>query len=85
VWTDPALDKLSHFYVTLTLTEQDELAKAVERINVLLAIRPDDLGESRAPWTRVWFESGLMLRFDIDPAQDRVTVYDLTRMRPKKR
>jgi hypothetical protein len=28
---------------------------------------------------------GLMLRFDIDPVEDVVTVYEVTRVRPKKR
>lgn len=84
IWTPAALDKLSDFYVTLTLEEQDVLSRTVQRMNAQLRLRPDQLGESRTPWTRVWFESGLMLRFDIDPTEQTVTVYDVIRVRPKK-
>lgn len=85
IGTDPALDKLSHFYVTLSLPEQDGLARTVERMNAVLALRPDELGESRKPWVRVWFEGGLMIRFEITPAEQLVTVYDVIRVQPKKR
>lgn len=85
IWTPAALDKLSDFYVTLTLDEQDVLARTVQRMNAQLRLRPDQLGESRTPWTRVWFEGGLMMRFEITPADELVTVYDVIRVRPKRR
>ena len=85
IWSDGALDKLSDFYVTLTPDEQDLLERTVKRMNAQLRLRPDQLGESRTEWTRVWFEGGLMVRFEITPADDVVTVYDVIRVMPKKR
>jgi len=84
-WSEKALDQLSDLYVVLSLIEQDAMAKSVSRINRTLATSPHELGESRSPWVRVWFVDGLILRFDIDPAEQVVTVYEVTRVRPKKR
>jgi hypothetical protein len=85
VWSEKALDQLSDLYVVLSLIEQDAMAKSVTQINRQLALNPDELGESRSPWVRVWFVDGLILRFDILPAEQKVTVYEVTRVRPKKR
>jgi hypothetical protein len=85
IWSDTALDKLSDFYVTLTLDEQDVLERTVKGMNAQLRLRADQLGESRTPWVRVWFEGGLMVRFELTPAEDVVTVYDVIRVMPKKR
>jgi hypothetical protein len=84
-WIEEALDQLSDIYVTLTLAEQNAMAREVERINRLLAADPEALGESRSPWVRVWFVSGLIIRFDITPADQMVTVYEVTRITPRKR
>jgi hypothetical protein len=84
-WTEKALDELSDLYVTLSLIEQDAMAKSVAGINRKLAEDPEGVGESRSPWVRVWFTEGFMLRFDIDPAGQRVTVYEVTLVRPRKR
>ncbi len=84
-WTEKALDALSDLYVVLSLLDQDAMAKSVAGINRRLADDPEAFGESRSPWVRVWFTEGLMLRFDIDPAGQRVTVYEVTRVRPRKR
>ena len=85
VWVEEALDQLSDLYVVLSLIEQDAMAKSVVGINRQLADNPEAVGESRTPWVRVWFVAGLMLRFNIDPAGQRVTVYEVTRVRPRKR
>jgi hypothetical protein len=85
VWTEKTLDALSDLYVVLSLVEQDAMAKSVAGINRKLAENPDELGESRSPWVRVWFTDGLILRFDIDPAEQKVTVYEVTRVRPRKK
>jgi hypothetical protein len=84
-WVEEALDQLADLYVVLSLVDQDALAKSISRINKTLAINPHELGESRTPWVRVWFVDGLIVRFDIDPTKQEVTVYEVSRMRPKKR
>lgn len=84
-WAEEALDQLSDLYVVLPLIEQDAMAKSIVGINRKLADDPHALGESRTPWVRVWFVDGLILRFDIDPAEQVVTVYEVTRVRPRKR
>lgn len=83
-WAEEALDQLSDLYVVLPLAEQDAMARLVERINRSLAVNPDELGESRKPWVRVWFVNELMVRFDISPAEQVVTVYEVTRVAPRK-
>jgi hypothetical protein len=83
-WAEDALDQLSDLYVVLSLIEQDAMAKSVTGINRRLAENPEDLGESRTPWVRVWFVDGLILRFDIHPAEQVVTVYEVTRVKPRK-
>ena len=84
IWVEEALDQLTDLYVVLPLVEQDAMARSVARINRTLALNPEAQGESRTPWVRVWFVDGLMLRFDIHAADQRVTVYEVTRVRPKK-
>lgn len=84
-WVTEALDQLADLYVVLTLIEQDAMAKSVARINRQLALNPHELGESRTPWVRVWVVDGLMLRFDIDPVEQVVIVYEVSQVRPKKR
>jgi len=84
-WTEKALDELSDLYVMLSLIEQDAMAKSVAGINRQLADNPDAVGESHTPWVRVWFVAGLLLRFDIGPAEQKVTVYEVSRVRPRKR
>ena len=80
-WTDEAKERLSDQYVTCTLDEQRDLARTVLRINALLGIRPDLLGESREGWARVWFEGRLMVRFEIINADDEVVVTDVVLLR----
>jgi hypothetical protein len=46
-----------------------------------LAIRPDQLGESRDGWERIWFEGRLMVRFEIFPTEQRLVVRDVTLLR----
>lgn len=84
-WIEETLDQLSDIYVTLTLDEQLVMARAVERINRQLAGDPESVGESRSPWVRIWFTSGLIIRFDITPAEHEVTVYEVTRITRRKR
>lgn len=80
-WTEQAKDKLADFYITLTLDEQREVARNVMQMNGLLAIRPDQLGESRDGWERIWFEGRLMVRFEIFPTEHRLVVRDVTLLR----
>lgn len=80
-WTEQAKDKLADFYITLTLDEQREVARNVMQMNGLLAIRPDQLGESRDGWERIWFEGRLMVRFEIFPTEQRLVVRDVTLLR----
>lgn len=84
-WAEEALDQLTDIYVTLPLAGQDAMARLVERANQSLAATPDQLGESRKPWVRVWFVGELMIRYDISPAEQTVTVYEVSRVAPRKR
>ena len=83
-WTEDAKDKLADFYIALPLDEQRDIARTVLRINGLLAIRPELLGESREGWVRVWFEGRLLVRFQIDNPAQEVTVNDVTLLRPRR-
>lgn len=83
-WTEDAKDRLADFYITLPLDEQREVARTVLRMNGLLAIHPEQLGESREGWMRVWFDGRLMVRFEIIPADDEVVVNDVTLLRPRR-
>jgi hypothetical protein len=53
----------------------------VLRINGMLAIRPELLGESREGWQRVWFEGRLVVRFEIIPAEEEVVVNEVALLR----
>ncbi len=80
-WTEDALDKLADIYITLSVDDQREVARTVLRMNRLLAIHPEQLGESRDGWERIWFEGRLMTRFEIIPAESEVVVNDVTLLR----
>jgi hypothetical protein len=82
-WTEDAKDRLADLYITLSLDDQREVAQTVLRMNRLLAIHPDQLGESRDGWERVWFEGRLMIRFEIFPHEDEVVVNDVTLLRSR--
>ncbi len=85
IWAEEALDQLSDFYVQLSLLEQDAVFKTVSLMNRQLAIKADQLGESREAWSRVWFEGQLMIRYEIFPDEDVVKVTEVVRLKPKKR
>ncbi len=83
-WTEDAKDRLADLYVTLSLDDQRDITRTVLRINGMLAIRPELLGESREGWQRVWFEDRLVIRFEIIPADEEVVVNDVALLRRRR-
>jgi hypothetical protein len=82
-WKGVALDQLANIYVAATPADRHEIEATVMRINAALAADPWHLGESRSKNRRVWFEYPLTVVFTILPAEQRVLVTHVARLRPR--
>ena len=71
-WKRTALDQLTEIW--LNASDRAVINSAVDEIDQLLSLRPNETGESRTEELRVYFCSPVGVFFEIDEASDTVHV-----------
>ena len=72
VWSFLALQQLG--LVESAAADRDRVRQAVARMEFMLRRYPNDMGESRSPGFRVWYEDVVVVYYRIDEAALRVEV-----------
>jgi hypothetical protein len=81
VWTPTARRLLAQLW--LNATDRNEVQRAADEIERILAIDPMNAGESRVVNIRIIVEPPLAAYFDVSPQDRRVTVWRIWRIRNK--
>ena len=71
-WRRSALDRLTEIW--MSAADRAAINSAVEEIDQLLALRPNETGESRSEDVRVYFCPPPGVFFEVDDASDTVRV-----------
>jgi hypothetical protein len=72
VWSVAAIQELAR--VQQSATDPQSVREAANRIDFLLRRQPRDMGESRSPGFRLWYEDVLGVYYRIDEDRMRVEV-----------
>lgn len=80
-WLKVALDELAELYVALDPPRRQRLSDAVHQLNLRLAQRPLEEGESRDSPFRITFLDGVSIYFSVDLPNGRVRVTGVRRRR----
>jgi hypothetical protein len=72
IWKLTAIQQLNR--ITASAVDPQRIRDAASRIDAALRRTPRDMGESRSPGHRVWYEDVLSVLYKIDEAAMRVEV-----------
>ena len=72
VWSFLALQQVG--LVESAAADRDRVRQGVARVEFMLRRYPNDMGESRSPGFRVWYEDVVAVYFRVDEAALRVEV-----------